>query len=443
MKCWFHDLEGYHMSDQSSGFNLKMVLQQTGLNAELLRAWERRYGLPKPERTPGRHRIYTLRDIHMLNWLTARQSDGMSISRAIKLWRDLESSGQDPLAAIPSLGQSIGAGVEMVTELRQAWVSAFLNFDEQTAEHILALAFALYAPELVCFDLLLKGLSIIGNRWYLGETSIQQEHFASALAMRRLHILAAAAPAPNRPGRILAACPPGEEHEFSLLLLTVILRRRGWEVVYLGVNVPIIRLESALAATNPYLVVSVSQTLPSAASLRQMGEFLAAQNVRLAYGGGIFNGQTSIKNFIPGYYLGNELPEAMFMVENIWNLKLPIQQIHPIPPDYVQALKDFNDYHPHIEIYVNDAMRGEGIAPAYLDIAINALRQHLVAALSLGDIHLLGDSLKWLTGLLVNQNLPIKLLKHFLEHYQQAIAIYMPAADQVMFSELNMFNSSF
>ena len=38
-------------------YNLKVVLKQTGLKADTLRAWERRYGLPKPVRTPGRHRL--------------------------------------------------------------------------------------------------------------------------------------------------------------------------------------------------------------------------------------------------------------------------------------------------------------------------------------------------------------------------------------------------
>ena len=85
------------MTDQTSGYNLKVVVHATGLNAETLRAWERRYGLPKPERTPGGHRLYTWRDIQILNWLSERQKEGMSISRAVDNWRSLEANGQDPL----------------------------------------------------------------------------------------------------------------------------------------------------------------------------------------------------------------------------------------------------------------------------------------------------------------------------------------------------------
>ena len=68
-------------------FNIKAVVKQTGLNPATIRAWERRYGFPSPRRTEGGHRQYSQRDIDTLNWLIARQDEGMSISHAIELWR--------------------------------------------------------------------------------------------------------------------------------------------------------------------------------------------------------------------------------------------------------------------------------------------------------------------------------------------------------------------
>lgn len=424
------------MADQTTGFNLKAVIHETGLSAETLHAWERRYGLPKPERTPGGHRLYSLRDIQILNWLSARQKEGMSISRGVSLWRSLEAEGQDPLLIYTPHKPLAALGGVRLDELCQAWVDACLDFDERVAEQILAQAFALYAPEVVCTDLLQKGLSIIGANWYIGETSVQQEHFASALAMRRLYTLSAAAPSPTRPGRILAVCPAGEEHEFSLLLLTVLLQRRGWEVVYLGANVPIMRFESVLRVAAPNFVISVSQTLPSAASLRRMGEFLSEQGVLLAYGGGIFNTLPSLQEFIPGHYLGNEHTEAIQTVERIWSLKLPIQQALPVPPDHRLALQRYLEFHRHIEIFVGDAMREEGIQPAHLEIAISALQHHLTAALTLGDIRLVENSLNWLAGLLENYGLPKSLMIRFFEVYQLAIETYIPSADRAVFSRL-------
>ena len=86
-------------------------------------------------------------------------------------------------------------------------------------------------------SLIQQGLAEIGEGWLRGSVTAQQEHFASALAMRRLETLLAATPAPTRNGRILVACPPHESHVFAPLMLSLFLRRRGWDVVYLGADV--------------------------------------------------------------------------------------------------------------------------------------------------------------------------------------------------------------
>ena len=129
------------------------------------------------------------------------------------MWRSIEAEGQDPLqispvastakAALPALSSG-----EAITDLRAAWVSACVDYDEQRAESVVAQAFALYPAETVCLHVLQKGLSEIGQGWYDGSITVQQEHFASALALRRVDALLAAMPAPARSGRILIVCPP-------------------------------------------------------------------------------------------------------------------------------------------------------------------------------------------------------------------------------------------
>ena len=73
----------------SPTYNLKVVIQETGIAADTLRAWERRYNLPTPKRSPGGHRLYSKRDIEIVKWLIARQNEGLSISRAVDLWNEL------------------------------------------------------------------------------------------------------------------------------------------------------------------------------------------------------------------------------------------------------------------------------------------------------------------------------------------------------------------
>ena len=229
-------------------YNLKAVILETGLNPATLRAWERRYGFIRPQRSPGGHRLYSEQDIALLKWLLARQAEGLSISRAIQMWHNLEESCSH--ASQPP-GPAAGAESSTLNEVRQQWIAACLAFDEPEAERTLSEAFAMTAPEVICTEVLQKGLAEIGARWAAGAVSVQQEHFASALALRRLNTLCSAAATATRPERLLAACPPGEAHDFILLLVTFLLRRRGWEVVYLGANVPLSHLNLTFAPFRP------------------------------------------------------------------------------------------------------------------------------------------------------------------------------------------------
>ena len=75
-------------------FNTKAVVQQTGIAAPTLRAWERRYTILSPQRAQNDYRLYSERDIALIRWLKDRVDAGMSISQAIALFRHLEEEQQ-------------------------------------------------------------------------------------------------------------------------------------------------------------------------------------------------------------------------------------------------------------------------------------------------------------------------------------------------------------
>ena len=131
------------MVSTTPAYNLKVVLNETRLPADTLRAWERRYGLPVPQRTPGGHRLYSERDIHTIKWLMARQVEGLSISRAVDLWNEQIASGSDPLAGLaPSTLVTVQTSTPAATmpaettldTLRAQWITACINFNEIGAE---------------------------------------------------------------------------------------------------------------------------------------------------------------------------------------------------------------------------------------------------------------------------------------------------------------------
>jgi DNA-binding transcriptional MerR regulator len=426
------------MSSKAPAFNLKAVIRETGLKPDTLRAWERRYGLPQPQRTSGGHRLYSPHDIDMLKWLIARQQEGLSISRAVDMWHALEADGKDPLQgaaqALPRSawsGASLASG-EAVSDLRRAWMAACLVYDERTAENTLAHAFALFPSEVVCFEVLQKGLAEIGAGWYRGEVTVQQEHFTSALAMRRLEALVAATPAPTRSGRILAACPPEEEHTFSLLLLTLLLRRQGWEVIYLGANVPLSRLEATLSQARPQLVVSSAQHLPVAATLREMGHLLQRERVPLAYGGRIFNAMPALRDRIPGHFLGEHLNQAPQAVQQIMNLSPRPPQAATTPDAYLHALVHYLERQPAIEAAVMETVESVDIPRPHLTVAHHFIERNIAAALELGDMGFAGDDIHWIEGLLLGQRIPVDQLRHYLRVYTKATTEHLDERGQLI-----------
>jgi DNA-binding transcriptional MerR regulator len=408
-------------------FNLKAVVQQTGLKPDTLRAWERRYGLPTPERSSGGHRLYTRQDIEILQWLIARQKEGLSIARAVDLWRQVESEGQDPLAAPgagilpapspppphPALGATLG-------ELREDWISACLAYDERRSEQVLSQAFALYPPETVGLELLQAAVAQVGERWYRGEVTVQQEHFCSALASRRLEAMIMAAPPPTRPGRILTACPPREQHVLSLLLLTYLLRRRGWDVIYLGANVPAERLETTVAATRLQLVIMAAQQLQSAASLLEVAAVLTVEGVPLAYGGLIFNLLPELRARVPGHFLGERLDLAPEMVEALMAAPRPVPVTEPMPEALLHAREHYRERQGLIEADIVQSVNSEKVDPTHLALANRELANNIASALALGNMGFLGTDIGWLQGLLGSRDQPVEALHEYLVLYLEA-----------------------
>lgn len=414
--------------DDTPIYNLKAVVQETGLKPDTLRAWERRYGLPEPDRTSGGHRLYSQRDIEVLKWLISRQDEGLSISRAVDLWNTLRGEDQDPLTMpeysgpMPS-GARVASvsGGETLDTLRDAWIDACLAFNGLYAEGLLVQALAQYPAEIVCFEVLQKGLHEIGEGWYRGDFTVQQEHFASALAMRRLEALVAGAPSPTRTGRILIGCPPGEDHTFSPLLLTLLMRRQGYDVIYLGANVPVEQLEHTIATARPDLVIMSAQQLHSAASLTQVGTLLQRMRVPLGFGGRIFNEVEGLRERIPGHFLGTSLDHAVSMIDNLLTGRQTTARPSPLPDSYQRALNRFREERPKIEGTLWRQLESSGITHATMNIANLNFGRSIEAALMLGDLNSIRPDLSWIRGLLNNYNMPEMLLSMYLHSYRDAV----------------------
>ncbi len=406
--------------------NLKAVVQETGLKPDTLRAWERRYGLPQPRRTPGGHRLYSQQDIDLLRWLVARQAEGLSISRAVNLWHQVQQGVDTSLPVeTTSTSKSIINQGEALISLRQAWIQACLSFDQQKVENTLTQAFALYPPETVCLEILRKGLAKIGEGWYKGENTVQQEHFASSLAMQRLEALIAAAPPPTRAKRLIVGCPPEETHVFAPLLITFLLRRQGWDVLYLGANVPSFYLATTVQETRTDLVIMAAQQLYTAANLLEMAIFLQREDIHLAYGGLIFLTLPELVDKITGYFLGPDIGRVTGQVEQLLQTPPSLKSIPPVAEIYTQAMHHYRTRQAHIETHTWNYISDKVISFTHLSRANLELSRNIIAALTLGDLSLLRFDLHWLAGLLNNHGLSSSQLDTYLSVYQEAVQTYL------------------
>jgi MerR family transcriptional regulator, light-induced transcriptional regulator len=424
-------------------YNLKAVLKDTGLKPDILRAWERRYGLPTPERTQGGHRLYSDYDVALLKWLIARQHEGLSISRAVEMWREQLGQGNDPLAELLSKSAapqpvSYSPPEANLNAIRSHWLAACLNYNEIAAEQTLNQAFGMYPVETVCLEVLQRGMAEVGTLWYEGRASVQQEHFASALAMRRLDALLASAPTPTRNQTVLVGCPADEWHTFTPLLIALFLRRRGLNVIYLGANVPGNRFEETIAAVQPQLVVLAAQQLISAASLQQTALQLAARGVTVAFGGRIFSLQPEIKRNISGYFLGDRLDIAMENIERLLESHPDVPQ--PVLPsnEYLETLQMFIVKRPLIDATLNEhSAQIPGSTLSYMEIANRFMGDNILASLQLGDMGYISAEIDWLTVMLKSHQLPVQMVPRYLETYARAVREHLNGHGNLIVNWIN------
>lgn len=232
------------MSNQDGKYNIKAVSKMLGIQPGTLRAWERRYNMIAPVRNESGHRLYTEEHIKILKWLMNKVNRGFSISQAVNL---LENSGMS--TEEPNLAQEPTA--DRAAELTDELLKALMSFDENHAHELMNRAFSLFSIDKVVIDILGTVLVKTGDLWEIGKITSAHEHFASSFLRSRIGMILHTLPVNGLLPKAVAVCGPGEWHELGLLIFTLFLRRRGFEVIYLGTSVADGDLEIVLDEVKP------------------------------------------------------------------------------------------------------------------------------------------------------------------------------------------------
>jgi DNA-binding transcriptional MerR regulator len=245
--------------------------KRVGASPELLRAWERRYGLLQPARSAGGLRLYSLADVERVSLMQQHLAAGMAAAEAAALAvRDT--------AEVEASRSALGSAA-----LREELADALDAFDEPRAQAILDRLLAIATVDTLLSEVIMPYLRELGERWKRGEASVAQEHFASGVLRGRLLGLARGWGLGLGPVAVLA-CLPGEQHDLGLLAFGLALRSRGWRIVYLGPDAPLDTVADVSDRLEPRLVVLTAVSRARARPILPQLRAFALRH-RLALGG--------------------------------------------------------------------------------------------------------------------------------------------------------------
>jgi MerR family transcriptional regulator, light-induced transcriptional regulator len=232
------------------------LARRTGTSPELLRAWERRYGLLRPTRSQGGFRLYTAADEERIRRMREYLARGVAAAEAARLAVDAEPPGPvaDTITPAVLVPETTAPAPPPLQAAARELAGALDRFDEEQAHAVLDRLLAAYRIESILRDLLVPYLHDLGERWARGEVTVAQEHFASNLLRGRLLGLARGWGQGHGPTAVLA-CLPGEQHDLGLIAFGITLYRRGWRIIYLGPDTPIATIGQASERLGPDLVV--------------------------------------------------------------------------------------------------------------------------------------------------------------------------------------------
>ena len=305
-------------------YNIKAVVQATNISPSTLRAWERRYQMCRPQRSESGYRLYSDRDVAIIRWLKAQVEAGMSISHAVAWLQNLmdgSESGQtvllpDPTGRVAEAapGPAISpTDVQNFGTLHRKLLDALLLYNEHEAEQILSDAFALYPLEQVGEHVITPVMVEVGERWHRSEISVTREHYASNYLLQRLAAILRVVPNGYGGPLLWVGCAPGERHEMGALLLCIYLRRAGFQVRYLGQDLPEEDLLAEARLQKPGMILFSAAGRDTAERLRLLCERLVTLEPPrpvIGYGGRIFNLEPQLRDGMAGIFLGAHAADA-------------------------------------------------------------------------------------------------------------------------------------
>jgi DNA-binding transcriptional MerR regulator/methylmalonyl-CoA mutase cobalamin-binding subunit len=301
---------------------IAVVSMRTGLSPHVIRAWEKRYGAVKPERTPGNHRLYSDDDVKRLLLLRRGIDAGRSIGQLARLPTDelLKLIDEDMKSSATERRKEIVEGGASAADSRvEASMQAVRNFDSTALRETLDRSSVALGTMAVIEDIIVPLMVQIGEQWSRGAIRILHEHMAAAVIRTYLGDVLRSLEVSDAAPRAIASTLEGERHELGALAAAVSAALEGWKAEYAGSNLPWEEIAGAAELYDARAVL-ISVIMPDemvrvGADLRRLRTYLP-ERVQLLVGGSMASSFRKRLNHVGIVFL-NTLPELRMKLKSL------------------------------------------------------------------------------------------------------------------------------
>ncbi len=222
----------------TEGDTILVVAKRTGLPMETLRAWERRYGFPAPERRPGSNRrLYSQADIEKLIAIRHALDLGYRVGDVVgKSSAELAALG-GPQGAPAEARERLGRDVSL-SDLPEELVAMLAREEIVAIEGALRHAASALGPRRFVTEVAHPFAVRVGTAWADGQISVRHEHVATECLVTRLRVLLSNYQDLEGRPVVLLATLPGEPHGLALQMVALYLATAGARPRLLGVSTP-------------------------------------------------------------------------------------------------------------------------------------------------------------------------------------------------------------
>jgi len=239
-----------HQFSSKPRYRINMVAEMIGVTAVNLRAWERRYGIPVPQRGNNSYRLYSDADVNVLRTMKTLCEAGHAPSNAAKLVHTelITKVASEPK---PYLG---------LEQMKRELVNSAIEFDTKAMDVILAQSLSLESAWIIYQEVIEPALCTIGDLWEKDSSYLANEHLLSHASKSALAQSLKVLRPPNPRKRVLFACVTNELHDIPLYALAIRASHLGCLPIIIGANTPPHALKVAVDKIAPDLVILSSTT---------------------------------------------------------------------------------------------------------------------------------------------------------------------------------------